>query len=371
MDAVTPPTLAPDPRAASPLSLTWQAPRGLLSLSLVNLLLRVLTLGVYGFWAKTEVRKRLWAGIRLDGEPLSYTGTGKELMLGFLVIFAIVVFPSFFFLLGAFILFGQHTTGATVAQFLLYLAFFGLWGLAVYRAQRYRLSRTVWRGIRGAMAGTGRHYAATFFLTGLLVPLTLGWILPWRQTRLQGLLVNDMRFGTEPFRFSASSRPLYRRFAFVWLVMATYAGLALLGLERVVTFVRLPEAELPVDDQIATIQMTGLALLALGYLVYLIAGAWYRAHQTNHFAAHTHLGGATFRASLTPAGLMGVSVTSFLITLFTFGILAPIAQARVWRYMIDHMAIDGAVDLTAIAQNADSGPVRGEGLAQAFDFDAV
>ena len=43
--------------------------------------------------------------------------------------------------------------------------------------------------------------------------MTLGWILPWRATKLQSLLSNDMRFGNRPFRFTARSGPLYGPFA--------------------------------------------------------------------------------------------------------------------------------------------------------------
>ena len=57
---------------------------------MVNLLLRVLTLGIYHFWAKTEVRKRIWSAIRINDEPLTYTGRGMELFLGFLIVFLVV-----------------------------------------------------------------------------------------------------------------------------------------------------------------------------------------------------------------------------------------------------------------------------------------
>ena len=56
----------------------------MIGLGFINGILKVLTLGLYSFWAKTEVRRRIWSATRLNGEPLSYTGTGKELFLGFL-----------------------------------------------------------------------------------------------------------------------------------------------------------------------------------------------------------------------------------------------------------------------------------------------
>ncbi len=45
---------------------------------------------------------------------------------------------------------------------------------AIYRARRYRLTRTVWRGVRFWMTGSGWIYALRASLWGLLVILTLG-----------------------------------------------------------------------------------------------------------------------------------------------------------------------------------------------------
>ncbi|RFA27198.1 hypothetical protein CAI21_15230 [Alkalilimnicola ehrlichii] len=50
---------------------------------LVNLLLKVITLGIYHFWAVTRVRRYLWAQTSFDGERFEYTGTGRQLFLGF------------------------------------------------------------------------------------------------------------------------------------------------------------------------------------------------------------------------------------------------------------------------------------------------
>ena len=79
-----------------PIDVTWRgSPWSLTGLSFLNFLLSVVTLGIYSFWGKTEVRKRIWSSVRLNGEPLVYTGTGKELFLGFLIIFGVFLLPAF------------------------------------------------------------------------------------------------------------------------------------------------------------------------------------------------------------------------------------------------------------------------------------
>ncbi len=189
------------------LRLSWVQPQGLVRLSAVNFVLRILTLGFYNFWGKTEVRKRIWSAVRIDGEPLHYSGTGKELFLGFLIVFFLVVLPILLLSVAVALTFSPESGAFDAYQVVLYAVVFFLTGFAIYRAQRYRLSRTTWRAIRASLAGTATNYARHYFLTGLLIPLTLGWIIPWRSTRLQALIVGDMRFGDRPFRFSARVRP--------------------------------------------------------------------------------------------------------------------------------------------------------------------
>src|SRR5438105_4994416 len=73
---------------------SWVHPSGgFLGLSLLNGVLRILTLGVYHFWGKTEVRQRIWSAVRIDGEPLDYRGTGAELFRGFLIVFCLLLLP--------------------------------------------------------------------------------------------------------------------------------------------------------------------------------------------------------------------------------------------------------------------------------------
>src|SRR5690242_21404598 len=67
---------------------------GLFTLVFKNLLLTVLTLGLYLPWARTERRKYLWQNIELDGHRLRYHGTGRELALGYLKV--AVVYALFF-----------------------------------------------------------------------------------------------------------------------------------------------------------------------------------------------------------------------------------------------------------------------------------
>ena len=117
---------------------SWLKPIGLLWLSIYNFIMRILTLGIHHFWGKTEVRKRIWSSVRLNGEPLEYTGTGRELFTGFLIVFAAVLLPTMLLTLAAVMLLGVDSVWLKVFQGALYAFFLFLTGAAIYRAQMSR-----------------------------------------------------------------------------------------------------------------------------------------------------------------------------------------------------------------------------------------
>jgi uncharacterized membrane protein YjgN (DUF898 family) len=358
-----------------PLALTWKQQSGLIGLSIVNFLLRIVTLGIYHFWGKTEVRRRIWSAIRLNGEPLEYTGTGKELFLGFLVVLAVVFLPLMLGVLAVTFIFGPDSLAAALFQTLIYVAAFFLIGVAMHRALRYRLSRTRWRGIRGGLEGSSWGYAWTHFWTALLIPLTLGWIMPWRATKLQRELSSDMRFGNRPFRFEARSGPLYGPFAILWIgcVILFAAVGAVVGIGVQITASTVDPATLQPGQPMPLDPMLGLTIfgtIVAAYILFGIMMAWYSAAKMNHFAAHTHYEGATFKGNATAGSLIWLIISNLLILTFTLGLLAPVAQARAARYFVERLSIKGAVPLAQIVQRAEDPMRRGEGLAQVFDVDA-
>ena len=90
------PETAPKSRSGTPIRVSWAGnPWSLTGLCILNIVLIVLTLGIYWFWARSEYRRRMWQMVRVNGEPLEYTGTGGELIIGYLKLFVFVMLPAF------------------------------------------------------------------------------------------------------------------------------------------------------------------------------------------------------------------------------------------------------------------------------------
>ena len=115
-----------------------------------------MTLGIYRFWLQTDVRRFLWNNTEIAGDYLEYIGTARELLLGFLV--AIVFLGPLYAIFGLASLAAQWLQQLAGLFSLVALAVLGQF--AVYRARRYRLSRTVYRGIRFHQTGSAWRYTS-------------------------------------------------------------------------------------------------------------------------------------------------------------------------------------------------------------------
>ena len=62
-------------------------------IALPNLLLTIVTLGIYRFWATTRERRYLWAHTRFVDERLEWTGKGMELFIGFVLVMLLFFLP--------------------------------------------------------------------------------------------------------------------------------------------------------------------------------------------------------------------------------------------------------------------------------------
>src|SRR5215510_4560923 len=113
-----------------------------------NFFLNIITLTIYRFWGKTNLRRYAWSHTRLQGQRFEYTGRGGELCVDLLIV---AVFYGGGILLFTIASLAIGEAGRVLPQFfvgflVIYLIFF-----SQYAAQNYRLTRSLWVGIRGGM----------------------------------------------------------------------------------------------------------------------------------------------------------------------------------------------------------------------------
>jgi len=178
-------------------------------------LLQMITLGIYRFWLFTDMRRFLWASTAVDDETLEYTGTGLELLIGFLLAIGILV-PIYALLFVASLELGILSRFSGVVAVAV-LAGFGQY--ALYRARRYRLTRTVFRGLRFHQTGSAVRYAVRAMLWWIATVLTLGLASPWATANLERYKMRNTFYGSLGGSFAGSGGRLFLRGLLIWLLI--------------------------------------------------------------------------------------------------------------------------------------------------------
>jgi len=162
--------------------------RDYLPIAATNALLILCTLGVYRFWAAARQRRYLWSHTEFIDDALEWTGSGREMFFGFLIVVAVLA-PFFLFiqfLFPALIARGKADAAFGIV-FLFEIALIYLGGFARFRALRYRLSRTYWHGIRGGSDDPGWNYGGEYLGRIALASMSMFIVYPWVETAWPGL----------------------------------------------------------------------------------------------------------------------------------------------------------------------------------------
>ena len=248
--------------------------------------------------------------------------------------------------------------------------------VAIYRARRYRLTRTQWRGIRAGQTGSSLKYALMAFGWSLVAGLTLGLAYNLYRTRTQAYRLNHTWFGDRAVTFDGRASDLFGTWFLTWLFMIPTGG-----------------------------------------LIYF----WYRAKEFRYFTSRTRYGALSFHSELSTGrvfliylvytlslGLVMALLFSLVAVLLPSGILAglavesagsPVAEGvapelgaiagvvvlfavaavmlgllqillflhPLLKAAVDTLGVIGEEDFAKIAQSQQAVPGRGEGLADTLD----
>lgn len=187
--------------------------------------LLMVTLGIYRFWLVTDIRRFLWSNTEIAGEHIEYTGTALELLLGFLVAVALLIpiYTGFFLAALDLGLLGK------LSGVLAFAALGVLGQYAIYRARRYRLTRTIYRGLRFHQQGSAWSYAVRATLWWIATVLTFGLAYPFQVASLERYKMRNTFYGDLGGRFDASGFVLFLRGLPMWLLFFAPLALAIRG----------------------------------------------------------------------------------------------------------------------------------------------
>ncbi|GAB5351872.1 YjgN family protein [Qipengyuania sp. 483] len=338
-------------------------------IALPNLLLTIVTLGIYRFWATTRERRYLWAHTRFVDERLEWTGKGMELFIGFVLVMLLFFLP--FSLIGivseSLILRGEEGWAMLLTAssffFILYLT-----GIARFRALRYRMSRTRWRGIRGGSNNQGFKFGWSYLWKTIVGQIPFGLLVPWSMTSLWNERWNKMSFGPYHFDAEAQAGDIFGRYLLFYLApILLFAAMAIAA----VTGGGIG-AGLGGNDGFGIGMGLGIAiaLFVWFFALGLIAAAFY-AKYFREVVGSTRWKDLRFGFEASTADWIKLYLGDFVLVVLTLGIGFVFLSYRHWKFFIVHMEAGGDILLDELTQSTTTTARHGEGLLDAFDIGAI
>ena len=318
---------------------------------IVNVLLTILTLGIYSAWAKVRNKQYFYANTELDSSPFEYTASPIAILKGRLVVVAILVLYSvtvnFFPMLEALF----------IVLFLVFLPWL------IMRSLMFNARYSSYRNLHFAFDKSLGNSVKTFIGFGLLTALTLGLLYPYYMHAIQSYRINHHSFGQLYFRLRSSVKMFYKHYL-------VGVGIFLLGLLIIAfmfqgTFSSLQAvmtADQETDPGLSLSLASAFFIIAILYsIIYLYMYAYIRANIFNVVWTNTVLNKASghtittatvplvaFNASLNTWKLFIIYLTNTFAIIFSIGLLIPWAKIRLARYRIQQLNVSSIADLKTI-----------------------
>lgn len=170
---------------------------------ILNLLLTLITLGIYYPWAKAAYRKYIWNEVEMKGSRFAFHGTGREMLIGFLIAYALILgFYGVSYLAETY-----DWAGYLILVF--YLLFLMFLPLAIYGSWRYRMTRTSWRGVFFQFDGNFREFVKLYIPAILLTIVTFGIYGAWMRVKLMKYLFSHTKLGDLRMDFKGDGGDLF------------------------------------------------------------------------------------------------------------------------------------------------------------------
>ena len=311
---------------------------------IVNLLLSIVTLGLYSAWAKVRRLRYFYGHTFVDGAAFGYHARPVAILKGRLIAYAV---------LGAIGLVNQVWP---LAAFPLYFAVFALFPFVVVRALKFRAANTSHRGVRFAFDGSVAEAYRTYVLWPVASILSLGLTVPYMLKRQREFSVANSRYGRARFRLSIPAWPVYRVCLLALAAFFLLVGAGIAGASRLNPATLKPWAV--VTALVATYILIGVLVVA--FMTVFENLAW----------NHTGLAEHRFEGRLRASRLFGLYATNALAIGLTLGLAVPWAQVRLARYRADSLRLHpGGALVMAADESISEESATGAEFGEALDFD--
>ncbi len=399
------PPLAKDAQHRSDFADTQPAPANTLAIAftgsgseyfriwIVNLLLTLVTLGIYYPWAKVRRLRYFHGNTLVGGKPLGFHADPKKMLKGYLLVGVLLALYS---VAGNF-----HAVAGLVA----FIAVMLIWPALLKSSMQFRLANTSWRGLRFRFTGDLRGaYAAMLPLfvpalcmlaAGTFVPdqeqpplwyvyvtgsvmVALLLVSPWLFQRLKAYQHNNYALASQHTRFQATVGMFYKLFAEVLVVylaisvvlgvvvaVAMFVGIAVLGLSGN------PFAQGENTKSVWLMVAAVIGFIALTLLFVSLIKPYVVTRLQNLVWNQTQSEDIRIHSRLKARAMVWLSIKNWFLVVFTLGLYWPFAAIARARLQLEAMGIESQISLDALVSHARSheGEAAGDAAGDLFGLD--
>ncbi|MEK6245542.1 MAG: YjgN family protein [Pseudomonadota bacterium] len=365
------------PQAALPLTFTGSGSE-YFRIWIVNLLLTIVTFGIYSAWAKVRRLKYFYQNTRLAGASFNYHGEplaifkGRLLALGLLTAWTVAPLDKIW--------------GMAV-----WIVLAAIWPWIVVRSMRFKRRNSSYRNVRFRFDGRTRDVYLPFALllgvsfiaalafypgsgsgtpgvshaqiaVGVISVVLLLALMPHFHFVIQQFFATRTLFGETRFRYSARAWDFYKIYLLLGLVF--FGGLLALG-----TLIGVGSATAKQGGWIAVIVLA-IAGLVFFYGFVLFVGPYFQVRIQNLIWNNLKLGGHRFESRARVWLLFRITLVNLLLIALTLGFFRPFAVIRTLRYRIESVSLLPAGDLDSFVGSSEAAVAAfGAEAVDLFDFD--
>ncbi|CAJ0697303.1 YjgN family protein [Ralstonia mannitolilytica] len=318
---------------------------------IVNLLLTIVTLGIYSAWAKVRTLQYFYRNTQLAGSSFDYHGSPIAILKGRAIIFVLAL--AFNVL--------SHSSPVLGLVFLVLLAAVFPWLLV--RSLRFRMANSSYRGLRFAFTGRDAEGYMVFLVWPILTVFSLYLLAPLAHQRFKRYQHKNTRFGTTPFDFSGTPGNFYG------VYLRTF-GLAVLALVVAFGVILLLGVSVGKGHGSAGRILAIVLMVVLTYAAMLFLTPYFMSRLQNVVWNHTTLGAHRFHSQVGAAKLFWIFISNAVLTVITVGLFTPFARVRTLRYKLDSvtMLAAGSLDTFVAGETAKVGAL-GDAAVDWYDID--
>src|ERR1035438_4475684 len=178
---------------------------------IVNLLLTIVTLGIYSAWAKVRRLQYFYRHTEVAASSFDFHGSPIRILIGRVIALGMLIAYNYSVRLHS------PLTIVIVAA----LAFVMPWLLR--NSLRFRLYNTSWRGTRFHFRGTVARAYRVFLLNGFLTVITLYVMAPFMHQRLKAYQHDNSWFGHTRCSFHAGAGQFYAIYLLLLAAVVVFA----------------------------------------------------------------------------------------------------------------------------------------------------